>query len=438
MLIENAAVILALLPFFAFCGRRLFRRETAPWFPGIAVAARLAAWSPGGRAPLTAAGPTTLARRPRQESPPPQPTPKSPMSKSIPKPSAALPVPASIVLLGALLLGACAGTSRPTRNLSPEDRARVAREAELQAEMALTSMRENGDRLSRVALPIQQAAVPFCPDSRLRTRYGYRAVALESFPEEFRDAASRLYGIDHRVALLSVTPGSPMAEAGFRAGDRVRGVNGFAVRPGKAGLSDLDRRLRDGGSNSFRVARGVEEHLAEVTGLPVCGEAPVVLDGDSTTNAFTDGENTYLTQGMMGFVESDDELAMVVAHELGHIVAGHVQKKKRNALWGALGGALLDGLAARYGGVDTRGAYSEALATAASRKYSQDFENEADAIGAEILAAAGIDFFDAINFWRRISMESPGGVAASHSASHPSSPERFIRLTDLHGEFFPR
>lgn len=367
------------------------------------------------------------------------------------KPAPALPVSSirspiprrSLVVLGLLLFGACAGTARPTRNLSPEDRARVAREAELQAEMALTSIVENADRLSRVAMPIQQAAAPLCPESRLRTRYGYRAAALESFPEEFRGAASRLYGMDHRVSLLSVTPGSPMAQAGFRAGDRVRGVNGFLVRPGKAGLSDLDRRLRDGGSNSFRVARGFadespEEHLAEVTGLPVCGEAPVVLDGDSTTNAFTDGENIYLTQGMMGFVESDDELAMVVAHELGHIVAGHVQKKKRNALWGALGGALLDGLAARYGGVDTRGAYTEALAGAASRKYSQDFENEADAIGAEILAAAGIDFFDAINFWRRVSMESPGGVAASHSASHPSSPERFIRLTDLHGELFPR
>ena len=365
-----------------------------------------------------------------------------PMLKPFPAPT----LPSSIVVVfGALALAACAGTSRPTRNLSPEDQARVARETALQAEMALTTMMENDDRLSRVALPIQQAAVPLCPPARLGTRYGYRVAVLESFPEEFRDAASRLRGIDHRVSLLSVTSGSPMALAGFRAGDRVRGVNGSPVRRGKTGLSDLDGRLRDGASNSFRVARGLEEseespeeHTAEVTGVSVCGEAPVVLDGDSTTNAFTDGENIYLTQGMMGFVESDDELAMVVAHELGHIVGGHVQKKKMNAFWGALGGALLDGLAARYGGVDTRGAYSEALAVAASRKYSQDFENEADALGAEILAAAGIDFFDAIDFWRRISMESPGGVAASHNASHPSSPERFIRLTDLHAEFFPR
>lgn len=365
-----------------------------------------------------------------------------PLSNPLSKPSLVRILRSILVIPGVLLLGACAGTSRPTRSLSPEDQARVAREADLQAEMALTTMMENNDRLSRVALGIQQAAVPLCPPARLRTRYGYQVAVLESFPEEFRAAATRLHGMDHQVSLLSVTPGSPMAQAGFRAGDRVRGVNGSPVRPGKAGLSDLDRRLRDEGSNSFRVARGVEEpaeeHEAEVAGVRVCGEPPVVLDGDSTTNAFTDGESIYLTQGMMGFVKSDDELAMVVAHELGHIVAGHVQKKKLNAFWGALGGALLDGLAARYGGVNTGGAYSEALAVAASRKYSQDFENEADALGAEILAAAGIDFFDAINFWRRISMESPGGVAASHTASHPSSPERFIRLTDLHAEFFPR
>ena len=290
------------------------------------------------------------------------------MPKPFPAPTLA---PSIVVVLWALLLAACAGTSRPTRNLSPEDQARVARETALQAEMALTTMMENNERLSRVALGVQQAAVPLCPPARLRTRYGYQVAVLESFPEEFRDAAARLHGMDHRVSLLSVTPGSPMARAGFRAGDRVRGINGSAIRPGKAGLSDLDRRLHDEDSNSFRVARGLEEspeeHSAEVTGVQVCGEPPVVLDGDSTTNAFTDGENIYLTQGMMGFVESDDELAMVVAHELGHIVGGHVQKKKLNAFWGALGGALLDGLAARYGGVNTRGTYSEALAEACQK-----------------------------------------------------------------------
>ena len=73
-------------------------------------------------------------------------------------------------------------------------------------------------------------------------------------------------------------------------------------------------------------------------------------------------------------------------------------------------------------------------AAAGARAHSQDFEREADLIGAEILAAAGIDFKDAIDFWRRIASEAPGSVMAAHGASHPSSPERFVRLQQLYEE----
>ena len=43
-----------------------------------------------------------------------------------------------------------------------------------------------------------------------------------------------------------------------------------------------------------------------------------------------------------------------------------------------------------------------------------------------------MDFREAIDFWRRMSTESPGSVAAVHGASHPSTPERFVRLRELH------
>ena len=51
---------------------------------------------------------------------------------------------------------------------------------------------------------------------------------------------------------------------------------------------------------------------------------------------------------------------------------------------------------------------------------------------APTLAAANIEFREAIDFWRRMSTESPGSVAAAHGASHPSTPERFVRLRELH------
>ena len=44
------------------------------------------------------------------------------------------------------------------------------------------------------------------------------------------------------------------------------------------------------------------------------------------TRAFADGTKVFLTRGMMRFAQSDEELALVVAHETAHNIMGHIDK----------------------------------------------------------------------------------------------------------------
>ncbi|MBG56809.1 MAG: hypothetical protein CMK46_00790 [Porticoccus sp.] len=148
---------------------------------------------------------------------------------------------------------------------------------------------------------------------------------------------------------------------------------------------------------------------------------PVLLVDDQSINAFADGEKVYIPVGMIRFVENDDELALIVGHELAHNILMHTNKKLGNALLGT----LVDALFLASTGVDTSGAFGEAGAKA----YSQGFESEADYLGLYISARAGYDIDTASLIWRRMAIEHPSAILERYNSTHPSTPERFTSLT---------
>jgi len=136
-------------------------------------------------------------------------------------------------------------------------------------------------------------------------------------------------------------------------------------------------------------------------------------------NAWADGRSVNITPVMMDFLETDQELALILSHELAHNIMDHVRKKQQNSIIGT----ILD-IAAATQGIDTFGTFGSIGAAS----YSQGFENEADYVGVYIMANAGFDVTDAHTIWRKMSVEIPGGIKKSFFSTHPSNPERFIRL----------
>ncbi len=136
-------------------------------------------------------------------------------------------------------------------------------------------------------------------------------------------------------------------------------------------------------------------------------------------NAWADGKTVNITPIMMDFLETEQELALIMSHELSHNIMGHIRKKQQNSIIGT----LLD-FAAATQGVDTYGAFGSIGASS----YSQGFENEADYVAMYIMVNAGYDISTAHTVWRKMSVENPGSIEQSFFSSHPSNPERFIRM----------
>ena len=159
---------------------------------------------------------------------------------------------------------------------------------------------------------------------------------------------------------------------------------------------------------------------------PSLGACPfrILVPQKDELNAFADGSKIYVATAMLRFV-SDDELSVVLAHEIAHNAMRHRDAKVKNAVSGALLGALAD-IAMAAGGQNTGGKYTQIGADAGAKAFSQDFEREADYIGMYILAWAGRPLGTAANFWRRMAVEHPTGIV--FATTHPTTAERFVRL----------
>jgi predicted Zn-dependent protease len=132
--------------------------------------------------------------------------------------------------------------------------------------------------------------------------------------------------------------------------------------------------------------RRIGGRIAAAAGLE--GECTFTLVNSDVVNAFAvPGCYIYVTRGLMGLVNSEAELASVLGHEVGHIVAAHNRRQQRRSLWRNLGVMAV--------GMITG---SEKLTRMAGRaaeyftlRYSRKQEYEADDLGVRYLAAAGYD-----------------------------------------------
>ncbi len=106
-------------------------------------------------------------------------------------------------------------------------------------------------------------------------------------------------------------------------------------------------------------------------------------------DAFADGNAVAVTTGAMDFIETDEELAYLLGHELAHYAYGHFEAVKSNAFLGALHGAIV---------TVATGVYSD-YSNLTALYHAPKFEVEADYVGAYFAARAGYDVTNATKFW---------------------------------------
>ena len=126
---------------------------------------------------------------------------------------------------------------------------------------------------------------------------------------------------------------------------------------------------------------------------------------------------------------SDDEIAVVMGHEISHALREHSREQVSQALAAqtAIGvGAALLGLG--QGSADVAGiAYQSLIAT----RFSRTDENEADRIGLELTARAGYDPRAGVSLWQKMIKANSGGRPPEFLSSHPTDSSRVQQIEAL-------
>jgi predicted Zn-dependent protease len=171
-----------------------------------------------------------------------------------------------------------------------------------------------------------------------------------------------------------------------------------------------------------------------------------VLDSPEPNAFALPSGHIYISRGLLVLLNSEDELAGVLGHEVGHVVGRHqIKAASRDlpliplrvvtSITGGVIGLVLPGVGS---GVRAAGTFTSGLAHA---PYSRNQEREADQIGQRLAASAGWDpegisrVMDALAAEQRLHGSDPN--RQSFLATHPTSPERSERTRALAAELEP-
>ena len=159
-----------------------------------------------------------------------------------------------------------------------------------------------------------------------------------------------------------------------------------------------------------------------------------VLDSPIINAMALPGGYIYVTRGMLAHLNNEDQLATVLAHEIGHVAARHAARQAWQQQIGQgllMGGALItQGLGLPAQDILNLGNMAAQLIF---RRYSREDELEADKLGVEYGSAAGYDSREVIAFFQTLSriQEKEGQGMPSFLSTHPNPGDRSQRIREL-------
>jgi predicted Zn-dependent protease len=196
--------------------------------------------------------------------------------------------------------------------------------------------------------------------------------------------------------------------------------------------SKLERYVTDVGNRVLATSHlrrpGIDEQIRKT---PVTFG---VLDSPIINAMALPGGYIYVTRGMLAHLNNEDQLASVLAHEIGHVAARHAARQTWQQQLGQgllLGGVLLgQGLGLPAQDILNLGSMAAQLIFL---RYSREDELEADKLGVEYSSAAGYDPREAVGLFETLDriQEKEGQGMPSFLATHPDPGDRIRRIREL-------
>ena len=200
------------------------------------------------------------------------------------------------------------------------------------------------------------------------------------------------------------------------------------IRIGQEAAAQLEAEvgvLNDPGLTAYVSSIGLR--LAAVSDRPTLPWTFKILNTDKVNAISLPGGFIYVTRAMLSFVQSADELAFILGHEVGHVERRHHVALIERDFFFTLVLQLI------FGGSPSAAQIGNFVRVLANRGFSREAEFEADLVGTTRAHRAGFNAGAGLAFMERIRVEEgrdPSRVE-TFFGTHPGLADRIIRVREL-------
>lgn len=164
----------------------------------------------------------------------------------------------------------------------------------------------------------------------------------------------------------------------------------------------------------------------------VGGAWEVIVFEDSSPNAFALPSNKIgIYTGMITLVGGNqNQLAAVVGHEIGHVLAKHSNERASQEMAVSQGLGMVQAMSNPQTamGQTAMGLLGVGAEYGVLKPYSRDHESEADIMGMDLMAKAGFDPSQSITLWQLMDQAAQGQQPIEFMSTHPSHATRIQQL----------
>jgi predicted Zn-dependent protease len=157
-----------------------------------------------------------------------------------------------------------------------------------------------------------------------------------------------------------------------------------------------------------------------------------VVFQDKEANAFClPGGKVGIFTGILKYTQNEAGLATVISHEVAHALARHAGERMSQSMLAQAGGLGLGVALGGAGSVANQAimqGYGLATQLGLLLPYSRTQEYEADHIGLILMAKAGYDPAQALEFWKRMMTKDKGAKLPQFMSTHPTDANRLREL----------
>ncbi|MBC7384992.1 MAG: M48 family metallopeptidase [Cryobacterium sp.] len=213
---------------------------------------------------------------------------------------------------------------------------------------------------------------------------------------------------------LMVMPDSKMNEMGVQSFEEMKKATPIETNP------EINAYVKC-------VALPITREAGDATGV---SSWEIVVFKDKTANAFAlPGGKIGVHTGMLPVAKTPGQLAAVLGHEVGHVIAKHGNERVSE-------GMITQGLAS-VAAISVKDPKYQSLVMAGlgigaqygiALPHSRTQESEADLIGLDLMARSGFDPRESVGLWQNMSAASGGNAPPQFLSTHPSNETRISAL----------